>query len=184
MVICLREWRNQRKRMTRNGRIARLPAALREELNQRLLDGEQGQPWIEWLNGQPKVQAVLQAKFNGNPITENNLPMNPHRKRNLLSPTLSSTSMWRRGGWNGAHGLMGSMCECFRGNLSQIDQTKHPKPAQKKKARQLDAGREKGADQADSWHRPRLRWLDKPGIDPPARASGRSRYRPVQVRYK
>jgi len=33
--------------MTRNGKIARLPAALREELNQRLLDGEQGKPWVE-----------------------------------------------------------------------------------------------------------------------------------------
>ena len=45
--------------MTRNGKIARLPAALREELNQRLLDGEQGQPLVEWLNSLPKVQAVL-----------------------------------------------------------------------------------------------------------------------------
>jgi hypothetical protein len=59
--------------MTRNGKIARLPAVIREELNQRLLDGEQGKPLVEWLNSLPKVQAVLQAKFNGNPITENNL---------------------------------------------------------------------------------------------------------------
>ena len=43
MVKCLYEWRNQRKHMTRNGKIARLPAALRQELNQRLFDGEQGQ---------------------------------------------------------------------------------------------------------------------------------------------
>ena len=41
MVKCLREWRNERKRMTPTGKIARLPAAFREELNQRLLDGEQ-----------------------------------------------------------------------------------------------------------------------------------------------
>ena len=68
MVICLREWRNQRKRMTRNGKIARLPAALREELNQRLPDGEQGQPWVEWLNSLPQVQSVLRAKFQGIPI--------------------------------------------------------------------------------------------------------------------
>ena len=70
MVICLREWRNQRKRMTRNGKIARLPAALREELNQRLLNGEQGQPWVEWLNSLPQVQSVLRAKFQGIPISE------------------------------------------------------------------------------------------------------------------
>ena len=41
-------------------------------------------------------------------------------KRILLSPALSSTSMWRRGGWNDARGFMGSMRECFRGNLSHI----------------------------------------------------------------
>jgi hypothetical protein len=28
---------------------------------------------VEWLNGLPKVQSVLRAKFNGNPITETNL---------------------------------------------------------------------------------------------------------------
>ena len=28
------------------------------------------------------------------------LPMNPHRRRNLLSPTLSSTIVWRRGRWS------------------------------------------------------------------------------------
>src|ERR1700683_665039 len=28
----------------------------------------------------------------------------PHRKRSLLSPALSSTSMWRRGRWNNAKG--------------------------------------------------------------------------------
>jgi hypothetical protein len=47
--------------MTRNGKIARLPAAIREELNQRLFDGEPAKPLIEWLNGQPRVQAVLKA---------------------------------------------------------------------------------------------------------------------------
>jgi hypothetical protein len=59
--------------MTRNGKIARLPAAIREELNQRLLDGEQGKQLVEWLNGLPKVQAVLKARFNGNLINEANL---------------------------------------------------------------------------------------------------------------
>jgi hypothetical protein len=59
--------------MTRNGKIARLPAAIRQELNQRLLDGQPGNQLVEWLNGLPKVQALLKAKFNGNPVTENNL---------------------------------------------------------------------------------------------------------------
>jgi hypothetical protein len=59
--------------MTRNGKIARLPAAIREELNQRLLDGQPGRQLVEWLNGLPKVQAVLKAQFKGNPITKTNL---------------------------------------------------------------------------------------------------------------
>jgi hypothetical protein len=73
MVKCLREWRNERKRMTRNGKIARLPAAIREELNQRLLDGEQGKPLVVWLNSLPRVQALLKDKFQGTPISEVNL---------------------------------------------------------------------------------------------------------------
>src|SRR5580658_7948374 len=64
---------NPRKLMTRNGKIARLPAALREELNQRLLDGQEGKQVVEWLNSLPKVQAVMQAEFEGNPILEQNL---------------------------------------------------------------------------------------------------------------
>jgi len=59
--------------MTRKGKIARLPAAVRQELNQRLLDGEQGNHLVAWLNSLPKVQAVMQAKFEGHLITEQNL---------------------------------------------------------------------------------------------------------------
>jgi hypothetical protein len=59
--------------MTRNGKIARLPLTVRHELNQRLLEGEQGKEVVEWLNGRPQVQAMLQAKFNGSPISEMNL---------------------------------------------------------------------------------------------------------------
>ena len=67
--------------MTRNGKIARLPAAIRSELNQRLLDGKEGKELVEWLNSLPAVQAILQAKFEGKPISENNL------------------SQWRNGGY-------------------------------------------------------------------------------------
>jgi hypothetical protein len=48
-------------------------------------------------------------------------PGPPHeapRERGLLSPTLSSTSVWRRGRWSDAHGFMGSMRDLFRGILS------------------------------------------------------------------
>ena len=59
--------------MTRNGKIARLPHAIRAELNQRLLDGEMGKHLVGWLNGLPKVQAVMKRAFEGRPITEDNL---------------------------------------------------------------------------------------------------------------
>jgi len=49
--------------MTRNGKIARLPAALREKLNWRLIEREQGQHLIQWRNSLPQVQSVLKAKF-------------------------------------------------------------------------------------------------------------------------
>lgn len=65
----------------RNGKIARLPAAVREELNQRLLDGEAGPALIEWLNALPEAQAALQRNFAGRPMTEQNL------------------SEWRQGGF-------------------------------------------------------------------------------------
>src|SRR5262245_33746505 len=54
-------------------KIARLPSDIREQLNQRLQDGELGKTLVEWLNTLPKVQAVLTAEFGGRPINEQNL---------------------------------------------------------------------------------------------------------------
>jgi Protein of unknown function (DUF3486) len=59
--------------MTRNGKIARLPLAIREELNQRLQNGEQSKQLVEWLNSLPKVQSAMKAHFEGRPISESNL---------------------------------------------------------------------------------------------------------------
>ena len=67
--------------MTRIGKIARLPRALRHQLNTRLHDGEPGPRLLEWLNGLPEVQAVLAAEFEGRPINAQNL------------------SDWKRGGY-------------------------------------------------------------------------------------
>ena len=67
--------------MTRTGKIARLPHAIREQLNQRLRDGELGKTVAPWLNSLPEVQAVLAADFAGQPISPQNL------------------SEWRRGGY-------------------------------------------------------------------------------------
>ena len=59
--------------MTRNGKIARLPYAIRETLNERLRNGEQGTKLVRWLNRQPEVKEVLAEEFGGRPINEQNL---------------------------------------------------------------------------------------------------------------
>ena len=66
---------------TRTGKIARLPGAVREELNRRLHNGVLGQEIVPWLNELPDVQRVLADLFGGRPISEDNL------------------SEWRRGGF-------------------------------------------------------------------------------------
>jgi len=66
---------------TRIGKIARLPGAVREELNRRLHNGALGKELVPWLNELPDVQRVLADLFDGRPISEDNL------------------SEWRRGGF-------------------------------------------------------------------------------------
>jgi hypothetical protein len=58
---------------SRTGKIARLPRAVRNELNQRLLDGEPGTGLVRWLNELPEAKAALQRDFGGRPINEQNL---------------------------------------------------------------------------------------------------------------
>jgi hypothetical protein len=67
--------------MTRNGKIARLPHDIREELNQRLRDGESGRALLKWLNEDPECGDVLDEEFAGRPINKQNL------------------SEWRQGGY-------------------------------------------------------------------------------------
>jgi hypothetical protein len=59
--------------MTRTGKIARLPRNVREELNRRLGDGEEGKRLVAWLNSRPEVQSILALDFGGRPINEQNL---------------------------------------------------------------------------------------------------------------
>ncbi|MBE7497128.1 MAG: DUF3486 family protein [Verrucomicrobiaceae bacterium] len=59
--------------MARTGKIARLPHAVREELNMRLRENENGQTILEWLNALPQCQDA--------PINDANL------------------SLWRSGGF-------------------------------------------------------------------------------------
>ena len=51
--------------MARTGKIARLPVAIRTELNQRLRDGESGSTLLPWLNAQPEVVTRLSAELAG-----------------------------------------------------------------------------------------------------------------------
>jgi hypothetical protein len=59
--------------MTRNGKIARLPRGIRDELNRRLDNGETGVRLLEWLNGLPEVKQVLDRDFEGREINDQNL---------------------------------------------------------------------------------------------------------------
>src|SRR3569623_2918405 len=58
--------------MTRNGKIAKLPQEIRQQLNLRLANGEQGKQLVTWLNMHPEVFWMLRCHFGGRPITEQN----------------------------------------------------------------------------------------------------------------
>lgn len=67
--------------MSRKGKIARLPLAIREELNRRLLEGQSGGKILPWLNALPETKAVLEEDFEGLIVRDQNL------------------SEWRKGGY-------------------------------------------------------------------------------------
>jgi hypothetical protein len=72
--------------MTRNGKIARLPFEIREEVNRRLRDNVPGPKICEWVNRLPECKKVC-AEF-------------ARRGGNAKSPvTVSQVSEWRRGGF-------------------------------------------------------------------------------------
>src|ERR1700722_7086417 len=68
--------------LSRIGKIARLPANIRYQLNHRLLDNESGTHLLTWLNGLPEVQVMLEQYFDSRPINQQNL------------------SAWRTGGFS------------------------------------------------------------------------------------
>jgi hypothetical protein len=59
--------------MIRKGKIGRLPPALREQLNQRLSEGEPNTALVSWLNSLPDVESLLASDSHGQPISESNL---------------------------------------------------------------------------------------------------------------
>ena len=58
--------------MTRKGKIARLPNDIREQINSRLRDGEEGKSILTWLNSLPEVQTILAELFHGRPVNHAN----------------------------------------------------------------------------------------------------------------
>jgi flagellar biosynthesis GTPase FlhF len=59
--------------MTRNGKIARLPQPIREQINHRLQNGGEGRQITAWLNTLPEVQALMNSEFDGQSISEMNV---------------------------------------------------------------------------------------------------------------
>jgi hypothetical protein len=59
--------------MSRVGKIARLPEQIREQINHRLQDGENGRDIIAWLNASEEVKTVLAREFEGRKINDTNL---------------------------------------------------------------------------------------------------------------
>jgi hypothetical protein len=57
----------------RNGKIARLRNIIRDELNLRMDNREDGATLLAWLNALPEVQETLKASFGGVPISKQNL---------------------------------------------------------------------------------------------------------------
>ena len=57
----------------RQGKIARLPFAIREELNRRILDGQSGRVILRWLNADPAVKKLLPEDAEGLNVTDSNL---------------------------------------------------------------------------------------------------------------
>jgi hypothetical protein len=67
--------------MSRNGKIARLPRQIRDELNLRLENNEEGPKLLGWLNGLAETRELLDRDFEGVAISKQNL------------------SEWRQGGF-------------------------------------------------------------------------------------
>jgi hypothetical protein len=80
--------------MSRIGKIARLPAPLREQINVRLQNGENGRDIIAWLNSNDEVNALLAGEFGGHEINDENLSQwkqHGYHDWEILQATLAET---------------------------------------------------------------------------------------------
>jgi hypothetical protein len=91
--------------MTRRGKIARLPDNIRQEINQRLFNGEPAKNIIEWLNDLPEVKQVLGEHFDGDPVSASNL------------------TEWKQGGyleWKQQKNITESLSQIFGGTSDMV----------------------------------------------------------------
>ena len=59
--------------MARQGKVARLPHALRQEVNRRLLNGDTARSIVEWLNDHDDAKQTLDTYFHGQPFNPQNI---------------------------------------------------------------------------------------------------------------
>lgn len=58
---------------SKRGKIARLPARIREEVCRRIHDGERGKKILPWLNSLPETKQLLEEDFEGVRVNDMNL---------------------------------------------------------------------------------------------------------------
>jgi len=71
------------------GKISRLPVALREQLNSRLLDNEPAKSLCDWLNALPEAQAVCVGRHAGHEL-------GPFTDRNISDWRIGGFAEWQR----------------------------------------------------------------------------------------
>jgi hypothetical protein len=97
-----------------NGKIGRLPAQIREEVNRRLHDGETGPALLAWLNGTTEAQDICRKQFDGEPISPQNLSA---WRGNGFQKWLDEQRSLRRTRERAAHSR--ALAEASGGNLSE-----------------------------------------------------------------
>lgn len=68
------------------GKIARLPRAIRDEINFRRQEGQSGQQILRWLNAAPEVKAALEGRFRDTTISAQNFSIWAKHNRTDLRP--------------------------------------------------------------------------------------------------
>ncbi len=142
----------------RTGKIARCPLHIREQINQRLLDGEPATKIINWLHEQPEVLAVLDRYFREEPISPQNMSewraggyQDWLQRREVLAKTKSNADyafrLAKEAGGNisdGAAALLGGML--LEAVEKAAEAGEEPCRAESPNAAEVDADTPRGPD--------------------------------------